>query len=118
MKKYLLIVALAAGLGGCANYQANLATFTNDVVATNQAIAAVSQSLATNCNQLQSIAQSAAALTGVFTSNPKATAVVSAANAVLETYCTAPPTDIASAVSVTAAAAASAKAAYNDALKS
>lgn len=117
MKKLLFVVVLAAGLGGCANYQANLATFTNDVVATNQAIAAVSQSLATNCNQLQSIAQSAAALTGVFTSNPKARAVVSAANAVLETYCTAPPTDIASAVATVAAQVSAAKSAYNAALK-
>lgn len=118
MKKLLFVVVLAAGLAGCANYQANLATLTNDVVATNQAIATVSQSLAQNCNQLQSIAQSAASLTSALSSNPKATAVVSAANAVLTTYCQAPPTDIASAVATVAAQVSAAKSAYNAALKS
>jgi len=112
MKKFLLAAILTLGVSGCANYQANLATLTGDVVATNQAIAQVSASLAANCNDLQSTAQSIAALTSTFTSNTTANGALSAANAVLTTWCQSPPTDIASAVKVTAAEVAAAKAAY------
>lgn len=114
MKKSILaLVALSVvTLGGCANYQEKLATITNNIIATNQAIAKVSSSLAKNCNELEATAKSIAALTSVVSTNKKANGAVSAANAALSTWCQDPPNDIASAIKVTAAQIVAAKTAY------
>jgi len=114
VKKILISLVAFLVLSGCANYQAKLTTFTNNVVATNQAIAQVSASLAANCNTIEATAQNIAALTSLFTTNTTANGSLAAANAVLQTWCTSPPTDIASAVKVTAAEAIAAKAAYQN----
>lgn len=116
MTKIIAIVALTA-LTSCANFQGNLKTITNDVVAVNDAIRQVSASLAQNCDTLHSAGLAFADLSGVLTTNTKAKGTLSAINAVLDTWCTAPPQDIASAVRVTAAEIAAAKAAYQSAQK-
>lgn len=112
MKKLIIIAIAGVSLAGCANYQANLNTFTANAVATNQAIAQVSASLAKNCNDIEATAKSIAALTSVFTTNTTANGSLAAANAAISTYCQNPPTDIAGAVRVTAAQAIAARAAY------
>lgn len=113
MKKTIIAIIMASAvLGGCANYQTNLTTFTANVVATNQAIAQVSSSLAKNCNAIEATAQSIALLTSTFTTNTTANGSLAAANAALSTWCVSPPTDIASAVQVTAAELIAARAAY------
>lgn len=110
--KYPLILVVALSLGGCANYQANLNAITANVVATNQAIAQVSASLAKNCNDIEATAKGIAALTSAFTTNTTANGSLAAANAAISTYCQNPPSDIAGAIRVTAAQAIAAKAAY------
>lgn len=112
-----LAIAATVALAGCANYQEKLSTFTNNVVATNQAIATVSASLASNCNGLEATATSLAALAGVLEVNQKAQAGLAAANAALSAFCQAPPTDIPSAIAAVAAQAAAAKKAYDAARK-
>ena len=111
MKRFVILVTILS-LGGCANYQASLNTFTNNVVATNNAIAQISASLAKNCNNLQATAQSLAALGSVFNVSSKARGGLAAANAALATWCIAPPSDIPTAIAVTAQEIANAKAAY------
>jgi len=115
MKKVIGFAFILA-LAGCttASYQAGLATLTSNVVATNQAIADISSSLAKNCNTIEATARSIADLTSTFTSNTTANGSLSAANAVLSTWCQSPPSDIASAVQVTAAEVVAAKAAYQN----
>lgn len=108
MKK-LIVLAFVLTLAGCANFQANLAKFTSDVVAVNQAIAQVSVSLAQNCNAIQSTAQ---ALVPFAKQGSNAAGDIAAANAVISTWCQSPPQDIPSAVRVTAAAVNAASAAY------
>lgn len=114
MKSIIAIVALTA-LTGCANFQGNLKTITNDVVAVNDAIRQVSASLAANCDTLHSAGLAFADLGGVLTTNTKAQGTLSAINAVLATWCSAPPQDIAGAIRVTAAEINAAKAAYKSA---
>lgn len=112
-----LAIASALALGGCGNYQERLATFTNNVVATNKAIGEISQSLAKNCDSLEATATSLAGLAGVLNVNQKAQAGLAAANAALTAFCQAPPADIPSAVAAVAAQVAAAKKAYDAALK-
>ena len=121
MKKFRNLLAASAfvALAGCANYAANLQTFTNNVVATNDAIAQISASLAQNCDALHSAAEGLASLTSSLDLTPrgsKARAGLAAANAALSSWCSAPPNDIGSALTATAAEIQAAKAAYKEAL--
>lgn len=115
----MLALLLALGLAACSStqsskFQSDLANLTANVAAVNQAIAQVSATLAGNCNGIATTAQ---ALVQFATPGSNAAGDLAAANAVILTWCQAPPTDIASAVQVTAAAVNSAKAAYAAAKK-
>ncbi len=117
MRKIILAFAAASfalSLGACsttnsAKFQSALSNLTANVAAVNQAIAQVSASLAQNCNAIATTAQ---ALVPFAKPGSNASGDLAAANAVILTWCQAPPTDITSAVKVTAAAVNSAKAAY------
>lgn len=119
MRKIALGLLLTLGLAGCQNFQAasdrfraDLATLTADVQAVNQAIAQVSASLAQNCNSIHDTAQAIDDIAKTFGANTTTQGSIDAANAVIVTWCQSPPQDIASAVRVTAAEVAAAKAAY------
>lgn len=114
MNRIILSLIVALGLAGCsatnsAKFQSDIANLTANVAAVNGAIAQVSASLAQNCNAIATTAQ---ALVPFAKIGSNAAGDLAAANAVIVTWCQAPPTDIPSAVKVTAAAVNSAKAAY------
>jgi len=126
MKKTIILIGVVGlCVSGCANFQASSAKFqadlntlTGDVVAVNAAIAQISASLSKNCNGIHDAATGLASLASSFNANSQTQGAFNAANAVLSTWCAAPPTDIASAIKVTAAEVVAAKNAYQAAKKS
>ena len=112
MKKLLFVTALALSVAGCADFQTKLATFTGNVVAVNNSIAQISASLAQNCNGIHDAAVAIQGLAAASGATPKTNGAIAAANAVISTWCQNPPSDITSAIQVTAAEVAAARAAY------
>lgn len=116
--KRLIALLCALSLGACssaqlATFQTNLANFETGVADVNQAVGAVSQTLLKNCTAIQATAQALLSLTQASAPNSKsAIGGISAANAVITTYCQIAPNDVPSAIAATAAAVQSAKAAY------
>lgn len=118
MKRLIAILTTCAMLGACSSAKMtsanqNVLTFLGlvqqDVAAVNQDLAQISAALAQNCGALQTAGQALVALQSVAKSAGPA---LSAANAVIVTFCQAPPTDIPSAISAVAAQVSAAKAAY------
>src|ERR1700749_3846120 len=99
MKRIIAVAISALSLASCTTAQLNAiqqgtTNFTASVQSINTAIASVSTTVAQNCSQLQATAASLAALISAFSTNTKAIGGLSAANAALVTWCSAPPTDI------------------------
>ena len=115
MKRFasFVIVALAVlTIAGCSTastdrFVERLGNFNRGVAAVDDAIAKVSATLYRNCKSIQAIAQAADDITGQCA---KASPVVTAANAIVTSYCQREQvTDIASAVQATAATVQSTK---------
>jgi len=114
MRKHKLAAfALVCALAGCtpaeqAQFQTDVTQFNADVALVDSSIAGVSSALANNCIGLVSIGQSLAQLVGTSRS---AGAGITGVDAAIQSYCQAHPTNIATAVSATAAAVSAGKAA-------
>lgn len=98
-----------------AGFQHSLSNFDLAVARVDQSIAGVSASLYKNCTSLQAVGQAAVDIAGQCS---KASQVVLGANSVIQGFCQAPPSDIASAVSFTATAISSTKSQLSAAKKS
>src|SRR5581483_80654 len=117
MRKFLLAGATALALSGCtaaqnAQFQADVVVFNQDVAAINSAIAGVSATLGSNCQQIATVGAALVQLVGVSTA---AGAGLAAADAAIVSYCQAVPQDIPQAVTATAAAVKAAQSAYSSA---
>ena len=105
MKHFLVAVVLLA-LAGCSTastdrFVERLGNFNRGVAAVDEAVAKISATLYRHCKSVQAIAQAADDITGTCA---KASPVVTAANAIVNSYCQREQvTDIASAVQATAA---------------
>lgn len=108
----LTLAALGIGLSGCSTAQTDkfvggITNFTRGVAAVDEAVGKISATLYKNCKSIQAVAQAADDITGQCS---KASPVVSAGNAIINSYCQRDQvTDIASAVSATAATVSSTK---------
>ncbi len=114
--RYALLPAVAAlALAGCtaaqqAQFQSDVIAFNNDVALIDSSIATVSTALANNCTQLAATGQALATLIGT---SSAAGAGLTGVDAAIVSYCQAHPTNIATAVSATAAAISAGKAAQS-----
>lgn len=119
MRRTLIALALSIAVAGCSStasvkIQAGLANFRANVAAVNETIRTVSLDLAANCEDIQFFTQ---ALVDIAKDQRKIAPHVESANAAIVTWCQAPPSNVASAVTSTARIAKASQAAYNDAVK-
>ena len=112
-KLNLAAFAVACALAGCSpaeqgQFQADVSQFNADVALVDSSIATVSTALANNCGSLVVVGQSLAAAIGT---SSAAGAGLAGVDAAIQSFCQVHPTNIAGAITATAAAVTAGKAA-------
>lgn len=118
MRNFISMAAAAAllfTLPACStsqldSFRLGLGNFQAGVAAVDQTIGQVSPTLAKHCGEAQDVGS---ALAGLIGTSSSASGGLAAINAAITTWCSAPPTDIKSAIASVVAQVAAGKAAYN-----